>query len=69
MIFLGIITVDIGTFDGKQNNFWNKWYHVSLTSNISGKTWSNCTRVLKLSGLADSKSVPSFENLKICGIN
>ena len=41
MVFLRTILVDIGTFDGEQNNFWNKsilmkikeWYHVYLTSN------------------------------------
>ena len=39
-----------------------EWYHVSLTSNISAKTWSNCTCVLKMLGPADFKSVPGFEN-------
>ena len=41
-----------------------EWYHMSLTSNISAKTWSNLTcrgcDVLKTSGPADSKSVPGF---------
>ena len=37
---------------------------MSLTSNISAKTWSNCTckGVLKLSEPADFKTDPGFEN-------
>ena len=32
MVFLRIILVDIGTFDGKQNNFWNKLFRFLLFS-------------------------------------
>ena len=41
-----------------------EWDHMSLTSNISAKTWSNwtCRGVLKMSGPAVFKSVPGFEN-------
>ena len=41
-----------------------EWDHSSLTSNISAKTWSNCTCgcVLKLSEPADFKNDPDFEN-------
>ena len=39
-----------------------EWYHVSLTSNISAKTWSGIGGVLKTSGPADFKSNPGFEN-------
>ena len=41
-----------------------EWYHVSLTSNISAKTWSNwtCRGILKTSGPAYFKSVPGYEN-------
>ena len=37
---------------------------MSLTSNISAKTWSNCTcrGCFEKSGPADFKSVPGFEN-------
>ena len=30
MVFLRIILVDIGTFDGEQNNFWNKLFKFML---------------------------------------
>ena len=62
MVFLKIILVDIGTFDGKQpfleqiiqisvifisnksiSMTKKERHNVSLTSNISAKTWSNCT--------------------------
>ena len=38
--------------------------HLSLTSNISAKTWSNwtCRGCFETSGPADSKSVPGFDN-------
>ena len=41
-----------------------EWYLVYLTSNISAKTWSNCTykECFETSGIADFKSVPGFEN-------
>ena len=32
MVFLRIILVDIGTFDGEQNNFWNKLFKFMLFS-------------------------------------
>ena len=31
MVFLRIILVEIGTFDGKQNNFWNKLFRFLLS--------------------------------------
>ena len=37
-----------------------EWYHVSSTSNISAKTWSNVEGDLKTSRPADFKS--GFEN-------
>ena len=41
-----------------------QWYHVSLASSISAKTWSiaHVGGVLKTIGPANFKSVPGFEN-------
>ena len=39
-----IVQISVIFISNKSNSKKIKeWYHVSLTSNISGKTWSNCT--------------------------
>ena len=35
MVFLRIILVDIGTFDGEQNNFYNNLFKFMLFSSIT----------------------------------
>ena len=54
MVFLRIILVDIGTFQGEQNNFWNKWSKHGQIVHVGG--------VLKTSRPADFKSATGFEN-------
>ena len=54
MVFLRIILVDIGTLDGEQNNFWNKSAKLGQIVHVWG--------ALKMSGPADFKSAPGFEN-------
>ena len=37
MVFLRIILVDIGTFDGEQTNFWNKLFRFLLFSSLTNQ--------------------------------
>ena len=62
MVFLRIILVDIGTFDGEQNNFWNKLCLKPQISQPKLGQIGHVGDVLKMSGPEDFKSVPGFEN-------
>ena len=57
-----ILPVDVGTFDGEQNNFWNKLCLKPQISQPKLGQIGHVEGVLKTSGPADYKSDLGFKN-------